>query len=130
MVRLGVGENAESLISLTIDLDTVIEISQPSRISNVSISGADGGNVTIETKNIGIEDGSGIAVSPFGDGNAGDIVIDASESVELIGSSSRTGSVGSSIAANTFARGNAGNININTERYYRDRLISLMLTIC
>ena len=116
---LGVGENAESLIRATnpsLSLAESIEFNQSSGITNSSISQAAGGNINIETQTLRLENGSGVATSPFRAGDAGNINIMARESIEIVGVSERTGSVGSAIGANTFSRGNAGNINIKADR--------------
>ncbi|MDJ0567948.1 MAG: filamentous hemagglutinin N-terminal domain-containing protein [Pleurocapsa sp. MO_192.B19] len=113
---LGVGDNASNLILPTLDLDTAIEINQGSEIATVSISSGDGGNIDIAAKNIRLEDGATIGVSPFSSGNAGNINLKASQSLEVLGTSLRTGSSSSVITANTFAEGNSGNININTDK--------------
>jgi filamentous hemagglutinin family protein len=113
---LGVGDNAINLILPTIPLDTAIDLNQASEIATTSISSGNAGNINISTTNIRLEDGATIAVSPFGTGKGGTINIDSTQSIEIIGTSPRTGSVSSSITANTFAEGNAGDLKINTNR--------------
>jgi len=113
---LRIGENAEAFFDSFISLDEAIEINQASEIGIVSISSADGGHIDINAKNIRLKDGAVIAASPFGSGNAGNINIQASESIEVIGISPRTGAIGSAITANTFAEGNAGDIDLDTDK--------------
>lgn len=113
---LGVGENAQDLIGISINLDSAIEINQASEISTAPIGSGDGGNIDISAKNIRLEDAGVITTSPFGRGNAGNINLDVIESIEVIGISPRTGMTSSTIAANTFAAGNAGTIDIDTNR--------------
>ncbi|MFM2310786.1 MAG: hypothetical protein RLZZ04_62 [Cyanobacteriota bacterium] len=113
---LGVGDNAVNLILPIIPLDTAIDLNQASELSTASIGSGNAGNIDISTTNIRLEDGSIIAVSPFSNGNAGSITVNAKKAIEIIGASTRTGSVSSQIAANTFAAGNGGNINIITDR--------------
>ncbi|MGL5833439.1 MAG: filamentous hemagglutinin N-terminal domain-containing protein [Waterburya sp.] len=113
---LGVGDNALNLILSNIPLDTAIDLNQASEIATASISSGNAGNIDISTTNIRLEDGATIAVSPFSNGTVGTINIDSTQSIEIIGTSPRTGSVSSSITANTFADGNAGDLRINTNR--------------
>ena len=44
-----------------------------------------GGDLTVETKRLLIKDGGVLGTSSYGDGDAGDIIVNTSESVELIG---------------------------------------------
>ena len=116
---IGVGENAEEIIQAenpSLSIDESIEFNQASGITNSSVGNGNGGNITIESQSIRLEDGTGIGASPFRSGDAGDISITALESIEIIGTSPRTNSAGSAITTNTFSQGNAGNINLNTER--------------
>ena len=116
---LGVGENAERIIQTqnpSLSLDESIELNQSSGITNSSISQASGGKIEIESQTLRLEDGAGIATSPFRAGNAGDINITTRESIEIVGVSGATGSIGSAIGANTFSQGNAGDINLKTGR--------------
>jgi filamentous hemagglutinin family protein len=71
------------------------------------------GKVTIETGRLITRDGGNVVAFTEGTGNAGDIQIDASESVELVGTSSV---ITSGLLARTRGTGNAGNITINTPR--------------
>jgi filamentous hemagglutinin family protein len=113
---LGVGDNAINLILPTIPLDMAIDLNQASELSTASIGNGNAGNINISTTNIRLEDGATIAVSPFSTGNGGNINLDAQKAIEIIGTSTRTGSVSSEIAANTFTAGNGGNINIVGDR--------------
>lgn len=113
---LGVGDNAINLILPTIPLDMAIDLNQASELSTASIGSGNAGNINISTTNIRLEDGATIAVSPFSTGNGGNINLDAQKAIEIIGTSTRTGSVSSEIAANTFTAGNGGNINIVGDR--------------
>ncbi|MEO1006245.1 MAG: hypothetical protein AAFW67_10430, partial [Cyanobacteria bacterium J06638_38] len=113
---LGVGKNAKNLIDPSFSVDLAVELNLPSNIQVLSLGDADGGDIKIQSKNILLKDGASITTSPFDRGNAGNINITASETIEISGASLRKGNVGSSITANTFAEGNAGNINIATDR--------------
>ncbi|MEM8718324.1 MAG: filamentous hemagglutinin N-terminal domain-containing protein [Cyanobacteria bacterium P01_G01_bin.39] len=101
---------------------------------------ADSGNITIEARNLTIGDRALISTASFGQGNAGNIKINASDSVTLASqgntstisanvaadavgnggkidliSSSVNLSNGAVINANTSGQGNAGNINVNAQ---------------
>lgn len=95
--------------------------------------GGNSGNITIETEKLSILDRGLISTATFGDGNAGDLIIRATESVELRGigkeemlagvpvreSSSIFSGGGASPALNKLpdtVTGKAGNITIDTEQ--------------
>ena len=112
---LSVGENAQDLIiPPSISLDMAIEFNLPSEILVLSISDSDGGNLDLAAKNLQLLDGATIGITPFSSGNGGEINLDIEESIDVIGTSARTGSASSKITANTFAAGNSGTININS----------------
>ncbi|NJL11139.1 MAG: filamentous hemagglutinin N-terminal domain-containing protein [Calothrix sp. SM1_7_51] len=104
-----------------------------------------GGNVTITTKELRLLNGAQIGVSIRGKGDGGDLTVNASESLQLIGFDpsdgtpsglfSQTQGIGNSGSINistkeltmenggqvrgvTFAAGKTGNINISTERLF------------
>ena len=116
---LGIGENTAEIIQVfnpSLSLDDAIELNQSSAITNSSISAASGGDINIESGTLRLEDGAGVGTSPFRQGDAGNVNITATESIEIIGVSERTGSIGSGIASNTFSEANAGDINLETGR--------------
>ncbi|KST65679.1 beta strand repeat-containing protein [Mastigocoleus testarum] len=75
----------------------------------------DGGNLTIDTQKLIIKDGAQVSASTFGDGSAGNLIVKASESVQLEGVV-----LGTDIPSGLFtsveegATGNAGNLSIET----------------
>jgi filamentous hemagglutinin family protein len=73
-----------------------------------------GGNLNIQSDRLRVTDGAQIAVSTAGSGKAGELSIDASESIELIGASKRGAS--GLFASAVFDTGNGGSINLNTSR--------------
>lgn len=114
---IGTGDKAESFdFPGELTLDEAIDLNQSSEISTASIGNGNAGNINILSENIRLENGAIIGVSPFGSGDGGNININANETIEILGSSTRTGSTSSQIAANTFADGNAGNLDISTEK--------------
>ena len=79
----------------------------------------DGGSIEIETGKLVLQDGGQILAFTFSDGDGGSIIINASESVEVVGTNQQFGSVintGSLIDERTqeIPTGNAGDLNITT----------------
>ncbi|MGL6338259.1 MAG: filamentous hemagglutinin N-terminal domain-containing protein [Waterburya sp.] len=98
-------------------------------IGSVSVGQGKGGNVSLNTENLRILNGAAISSDSSSDANAGNIKIDASDSVEVSGVDSNTetqSSINSSITIQdnealreasglpSIPNGNAGNITINT----------------
>ena len=111
---LEVGENAANIILPTVGLDRAIDLNRASEISTASVSSGNGGNITLTGRSLALDDGAVIGVSPFGSGDGGDLDLNFTDSIEIAGAASRTGSFGSSITANTFVEANAGNVAIET----------------
>jgi filamentous hemagglutinin family protein len=84
-----------------------------------SVTG-NGGNFTIVTKRLLIRDGARIDASTFGAGQAGDVLIKASNAVDLIGTSpngQNTSGIFTQVAQGAIANvGDAGNLTIETKR--------------
>ena len=78
-----------------------------SEISAFASNSASGGNITIDTKKLSVRNESSLLVPVFGDRVAGNITINASESVEL--------TQASLFALTTEGDGNAGSLTINTD---------------
>ncbi|MFB2920443.1 MULTISPECIES: filamentous hemagglutinin N-terminal domain-containing protein [Aerosakkonema] len=80
----------------------------------------DSGNLTIETRRLTIQGGGQIATSTLGEGNGGDLIINASESVELSGARPDAdpirGSSGLFASAEEGATGKVGELRITTDR--------------
>jgi large exoprotein involved in heme utilization and adhesion len=74
-----------------------------------------GGNLTIETGRLLIQNGSAVSTSTFGAGTAGNLTVIAPDSVELVGTSPN-GQIASGLFAQVEERatGNAGNLSIQT----------------
>jgi len=73
----------------------------------IPFSQAAGENIKITTRQLSVLDGAEISTQTFGAGNAGDLIINASESVQLVNGYLRT---------RTGGAGNAGNMDITTQR--------------
>ncbi|MBW4442060.1 MAG: filamentous hemagglutinin N-terminal domain-containing protein [Plectolyngbya sp. WJT66-NPBG17] len=87
-----------------------------SRIFAFANSSGNGGNLTLSTQRLSLLNGSFIgATAGAGSGNAGNVTINATQSVELIGFGSFTiSNVGS--ATSSTSTGNGGNVTINTPK--------------
>ncbi len=80
-------------------------------------STGDAGNVSITTSRLTISGGAQVSASTFGAGSGGNLTVNASEEVQVIGRSA-DGEFSSNISvqANPGATGDAGELNINTTR--------------
>ncbi len=84
----------------------------------------DGGKITINTEKLTLNDGAQISTDTFGPGNGGNIVVNASESIELNGTSpdiedNTPSAIRASVGIPFFAipsSGNGGDVTINTPR--------------
>ncbi len=77
-------------------------------------TGGDGATLTINTKRLTVRDGGSISTSTFNWGNGGDIIINASELVEVIGLFSEITTMGeNSLLLNR--EGDSGNFILNTK---------------
>lgn len=93
--------------------DTLAEESGLFAITYPKTTGA-GGNLTINTPNLLVRNGGEISVSTFAEGNSGDIIINAPQSLQLIGTSG-DGQVRSGVFARANGTiGSAGNVTLNT----------------
>ncbi|NET33307.1 MAG: S-layer family protein [Cyanothece sp. SIO1E1] len=72
-----------------------------------------GGTVTIETQNLQVADGGRVSTASFGPGKGGDLIILATEAVDVSGMAADE----STLSARAFDRGNAGNLTIDTQRF-------------
>lgn len=98
--------------------------------ATVNTSGIGGGEIQIQARNLQLNSGSRIVSFTLGPISGGDIIVNASESVELLGTggfieiiqqSSRPGfssdNFSNGLYTISFGAGNAGNIVINTSRF-------------
>ncbi|MBD2359543.1 S-layer family protein [Tolypothrix sp. FACHB-123] len=78
-------------------------------------STGDAGDVSIKIDSLLIKDGAQVGTGTFGTGNGGSITIDASDWVEVIGTSTND-TFFSAINTSTNSSGNAGNLTLNARR--------------
>jgi filamentous hemagglutinin family protein len=103
---------------LTVDASESLELIGRAPFGNLStLSFGDGkaGDLTIITRNLSVRDGAQILSGTLGNGSAGDLSVNASESVEVAGRASNT-RISSALASFTGSAGQAGNLTINTKR--------------
>ena len=88
-----------------------------SRLTAVANSDSKGnaGDVSITTGELIVSDGARVSASTFGEGDGGDLIINAEETVQVIGRSA-SGEFPSSLSAraNSDSKGNAGDVSITT----------------
>ena len=119
---LGVTDNINELLPSVTDItnsagiNRFIETARSSRIDGSSGSNGNSGNIEIFTNQFKLKDGANIQNIPVSSGNAGNITINASELIEIIGDSSRSGNVASIITTGTFGLGNGGTIELSTSK--------------
>ncbi|GAB1543110.1 hypothetical protein NUACC21_57840 [Scytonema sp. NUACC21] len=84
----------------------------PGGLFTSTLGEAPAGNLTISTRNLFVSDGSRISASTFGGGDGGNITINASDAVNLIGTSVN-GEASSGLFVQATGTGKAGNINLS-----------------
>ncbi|MEM8832794.1 MAG: filamentous hemagglutinin N-terminal domain-containing protein, partial [Cyanobacteria bacterium P01_G01_bin.19] len=103
--------NATSSFSLSdISEDRVVA----SGIYTEALGSGKGGNINVTTPNLSITDGASIFADSFGSAASGDININVSDSIEIIGFAANDPRKFSIITAQVFSTGDAGTITINT----------------
>ncbi|GET42647.1 two-partner secretion domain-containing protein [Microseira wollei] len=91
------------------------ENERPSKLASDAQGAGEAGDLTINTRQLIVQDGAKISASTIDRDEGGNITINASESVELIGTSnSEERSSGVSVQTRGIGRG--GNLRINTQR--------------
>ncbi|OKH55233.1 hypothetical protein NIES2101_04510 [Calothrix sp. HK-06] len=109
-IDTGLGTPSSQGGNIVVNATETISLSDQSIISNTLRADAFGqsGNVNISTGSLNLKNNSYIDAATFGNGNAGSVVIQAKDNINLI----RDGGIFSSVE--TGAVGNAGNIQIQT----------------
>ncbi|MFB2898546.1 filamentous hemagglutinin N-terminal domain-containing protein [Aerosakkonemataceae cyanobacterium BLCC-F50] len=87
---------------------------QLSQTATVDTSGVGGGNILIQTRSLRLTDGSQIRANTLGAEPGGNLTVNASESVEVIGRLADGTPSALQARVESNANGNGGNININT----------------
>ena len=91
-------------------------LGKPSGIFAQANPGSTGeaGNLTLNTKQLRVQDGGQVSVSAFSSGASGNLTVNASEAVHMTGRTDN-GEFGSRISANTEGTGRGGKLAINTQ---------------
>ncbi|MBP0006733.1 MAG: filamentous hemagglutinin N-terminal domain-containing protein [Cyanobacteria bacterium SBC] len=114
----GAGGNIEisALDSVQVQGTSPINPTLASTIQTATDIGARGeqGDLTISTQRLTVLDGARVGAFPFGNGG-GDVIVNASESIELIGVDPLIFQP-SVLGTTTLGAGNAGNLTVNTPR--------------
>ncbi|NJL65204.1 MAG: hypothetical protein HC903_29725, partial [Methylacidiphilales bacterium] len=107
------GEKAGNVLTVNASESLeVIGIVPFGNISTLSFGDGQAGNLTIETKRLSVRDGAQIVSGTLGNGSAGQLTVNASESVEVAGLG-RT-DVSSFLGSFTGNAGQGGNLTVNT----------------
>ncbi|MBW4634873.1 MAG: filamentous hemagglutinin N-terminal domain-containing protein, partial [Iphinoe sp. HA4291-MV1] len=109
----GIGQGLGSIGSqagdITLDATGEIKVVGSGVLNNVASQGVgNSGNINITTGSFSLTDGAQVSASTFGQGNAGNVSVRATDSVELAGSNT---SIFSAVEAGGVGKG--GNIDIN-----------------
>ncbi|NEO81033.1 filamentous hemagglutinin N-terminal domain-containing protein [Moorena sp. SIO4G3] len=107
--------------NLTVDASESVQVigtsadEFPSSLSALTSRTGKAGDFSITTGQLIVSDGARVSASAFGEGDGGNLTVDASESVQVIGTSAddRFGS-GLFTQANPDSKGNAGELSITT----------------
>jgi len=78
----------------------------------ITFGKGDAGNIEITTPVLLVKDGAGMTVSSLGQGKGGNLIINASQGVQLIGTSAQ--GTATTLAAATAGKGDGGNMEITT----------------
>ncbi|NEO34338.1 MAG: filamentous hemagglutinin N-terminal domain-containing protein [Symploca sp. SIO3C6] len=107
---------------LTVDATELVEVigrSADGGLASVLSARTEGkgnaGNLNISTPALLIAEGAQVGTGTFGEGDGGSVIVDASESVQLIGESSDS-QFPSALATQSQGRGDAGDLTINTQQ--------------
>ena len=83
------------------------------RISSSTYASGNAGNITVSTANLDLLDGAIISGGAFSEGNTGYILVNASESINLLGVREEI-ALASGISTVSFGSGAAGDVTVNT----------------
>ncbi len=120
-VTLGTGDAGNLVVNAKESVELIGTSANGQSFSTLSTSaqpGATGasGNLTLETGWLSVRDGAEIGTTTFGTGDAGNLVVNAKESVELIGTSANAQRSSSLSTSTVGATGSGGNLTLETGR--------------
>ncbi|GAB4535387.1 MAG: hypothetical protein Tsb0014_22290 [Pleurocapsa sp.] len=119
---LGESNGKNSIINATESIIVNGTITDPSSPGGFRASGlfvgttgtGDAGNLTVNTKNLLLEDGGQIGSNTFGQGNGGNVFVNATESIKILEERVQVNFPSSITALTVVSTGDAGNLNIFT----------------
>jgi filamentous hemagglutinin family protein len=116
-------EGSQSGADLTVDAFKSFEVSGAdlerairTSVINQSVGEGNGGDLVVSTKQLVVRDGGFVTTRALNNGSGGNIVLNASESVDLIGSSNFDTDFSTVIDAVTQGAGNSGKLTVSTTR--------------
>ena len=104
--------NATEFVELIGSFEDFEEEDLPSVLLANNFGAGDAGEITISTERLSLRDGGSIFLNAFGSGRGGTLTVNATESVELLGTSPN--GFPSGLLARTRSQGNGGSITVNT----------------
>ena len=120
--NIGVADNSQIIAftlgqkpgqPVTIKASVSVDVSRSSQLLTGTRQNGPASNINIDTKRLIVRDGAFIEASTFGSAPGGNITVNASESVQLLGNGLYTSLGTQSLGGNSDA-GNAGTVNIST----------------
>jgi large exoprotein involved in heme utilization and adhesion len=117
VIGSGVGGDLTVNASESVQVIGVSSTGTPSFLGGRVIQGATGnaGDLSIITGQLLIKDGARVSAGTFGEGNGGNLTVNASESVQVIGESAD--GTRSGLFNQTLGKGDAGELTINTRHF-------------
>ncbi|NEO37291.1 MAG: filamentous hemagglutinin N-terminal domain-containing protein [Moorea sp. SIOASIH] len=107
--------------NLTVDADSTVQVigtdadgQSPSALTTETDQTGKAGDVSITTGELIVKDGAEVSTRTFGEGDAGNLTVDAASTVQVIGTSASGGR--SALFAETFGTGKAGDVSITTDK--------------
>ncbi|MEH1899544.1 MAG: S-layer family protein [Nostoc sp.] len=110
----GINVNASDLLEVN---GTSLDANIASTLLTETLSNGGGGSITVSAKRVIVQDGGQILPRTFGLGTGGNLIVNASNSVQVIGFSPAYPNLFSNISAATFGSGKAGNLTLSTSSF-------------
>ncbi|MGK7903330.1 MAG: filamentous hemagglutinin N-terminal domain-containing protein [Hormoscilla sp.] len=111
----GDGKGGNITVSAAESVELTVNNNRTSAITAGTVGNGDAGDVTLSTERLMAVNGGSVGSLSLGDGKGGDVTVNVTESIELIGVNQRISSA-SSMNAATIGNGDAGNLTVNTSR--------------
>lgn len=110
----GINVNASDLLKVN---GTSLDGSIASTLLTETLNNGGGGDIAISAKRVIVQDAGQILPRTFGLGTGGNLTVNASDSVQVIGFSPAYPNLFSNISAATFGSGKAGNLTLSTNSF-------------